>query len=248
MTSLLSSIASLVGRRPRLATLAVLLSLTLLIGGAVAAGGAFKDDFTVPGIESQRAQDLLEQRFPAQSGTQATLVFSGDKLDRAAIDPALAKIADQPHVVSVDDLRVSEDGATAFATVGYDQTATELDASARERLEDATAGLEKSGVGVAMSGEPIDGAATGGFPVGELAGLLIAIVLLIAVLRNLRAKRAGSSTTHITAHASTTRPAWPTNGMPVTSRPEIDTSTMPAAVSAEWPAVALARRAASTGS
>ena len=38
-----------------------------------------------------------------------------------------------------------------------------------------------------MSGEPIDGAATGGFPIGELIGLVIAIVLLIAVLRSLRA-------------------------------------------------------------
>jgi putative drug exporter of the RND superfamily len=189
MTSLLRSLAALVGRRPRLATAAIVLSLTLLIGGAVSAGGAFKDDFTVPGIESQRAQDLLEQRFPSQSGTQATLVFSAEDgtLAEPEINTALAKIAEQPHVVSVDDLRLSKDGDTAFATVGYDRTAEKLDASARERLEDATAGLEKSGVGVAMSGEPIDGAATGGFPVGELVGLAIAIVLLIAVLRSLRA-------------------------------------------------------------
>ena len=66
------------------------------------------------------------------------------------------------------------------------------------------------------------------------------------------AKRAGSSTTQVTAQASTTRPAAtparPTNGMPVTSSPEIETSTMPAAVSAEWPALALARLAASSGS
>src|SRR5215203_5947975 len=189
MTSLLASLASAAARRPRRATLAVLVAIAVVIGGAIAAGGAFKDDFTVPGIESQRAQDLLEQRFPAQSGTDATLVFSADggALAKREITTALAKIAEQPHVVSVDDLRVSKDGGTAFATVGYDQTATELDASARERLEDATAGLEKSGTDVAMSGEPIDGAATGRFPVGEVIGLVIAIVLLIAVLRSLRA-------------------------------------------------------------
>ena len=58
-----------VGRRPRAATLSVLAVLVALIAGAVFAGGSFKDDFTVPGIESQKAQDLLEQRFPAQSGT-----------------------------------------------------------------------------------------------------------------------------------------------------------------------------------
>ena len=40
-----------------------------------------------------------------------------------------------------------------------------------------------------MSGEPIDGAATGGFPIGEVIGLAIAVLLLFAVLRNLRAAR-----------------------------------------------------------
>ena len=200
MTTLLSRIASLVGRRPRAATLAVLLAVTALIGGAVAVGGSFKDDFTVPGIESQQAQDLLEKRFEAQSGTQAVVVFStGDgALERPGpkrdIRTALAKIARQPHVAAVEDPfqtagRLSDDGRTAFATVSYDQTATDLDTAARDRLEDATSGLQRSGVDVAMSGEPIDGAATGGFPIGEVIGLAIAVLLLIAVLRNLRAAR-----------------------------------------------------------
>jgi putative drug exporter of the RND superfamily len=196
MTSLLSHIAAIAGRRPRIATLVVLLGLTVFVGGAVAAGGSFKDDFTVPGIESQKAQDLLEQRFPAQSGTQATLVFSNPDgpLAKGEIRAALSEIERQPHVVSVEDPfrthgRLSDDGRTAYATVGYDQTATDLDAAARERLEDATAGLPRSGVDVAMSGEPIDGAATGGFPIGELIGLAVAMLLLIAVLRNLRAAR-----------------------------------------------------------
>src|SRR5687767_12435746 len=130
MTSLLSHIASLVARRPRLATLAVLLAMVGVIGGGIAVGGSFKDDFAVPGIESQKAQDLLEQRFPAQSGTQATVVFSAEagRLDRSGaaqkIDAALSEIGRQPHVVSVEDPfktpdRVSDDGRIAYATVGY---------------------------------------------------------------------------------------------------------------------------------
>ncbi len=194
MSHLLSHIASLVGRRPRAATLAVLLAVTAVIGGAVAAGGSFKDDFTVPGIESQQAQNLLEKRFESQSGTQAVVVFSGDTLPKREIEAALAKIGAQPHVAGVEDPfhtagRLSDDGRTAFATVSYDQTATDLDSAARERLETATSGLKQSGVAVAMSGEPIDGAATGGFPVGEVIGLAIAVLLLVAVLRNLRAAR-----------------------------------------------------------
>jgi putative drug exporter of the RND superfamily len=199
MASVLSHLTTRVTRHPRRATLAVLLALVALIGGAVAAGGAFKDDFTVPGIESQQAQDLLEQRFPAQAGTQATLVFTGDRsLDdsasRQALGAALARIERQPHVVAVENPfatpgRLSDDERTAYAAVSYDQTATDLDSEASERLDDATAGLERSGVDVAMAGEPIDGAATGGFPIGELAGLLIAVLLLLVVLRSFRAAR-----------------------------------------------------------
>src|ERR1700754_365402 len=188
MTSPLSRIASLAGRRPRATTLTVIAVLVALIAGAVTAGGSFKDDFTVPGIESQKAQDTLEQRFPTQSGTQATLVFTGD-LNTRRIGTVLATVGRQPHVVSVEDPHIAKDGRTAYATVSYDQTATDLDAKARERLEDATAGLPAAGIDVAMSGEPIAGAATGGFPIGELIGLAIAVLLLIAVLRNLRAAR-----------------------------------------------------------
>ena len=192
MTSLLSSIASVAGRRPRAATVAVLLALVAVVAGAITAGGTFKDDFTVPGIESQRAQDLLEQRFPAQSGTTATLVFTG-ALDRGEIRASLGEIGRQPHVIAVEDPfttpgRQSEGGDTAYATVSYDRPADELDDAAREGLETATSGLPRS-MGVAMSGELVDGAATGGFPVGELIGLAVAVILLIAVLRNLRAAR-----------------------------------------------------------
>jgi RND superfamily putative drug exporter len=187
MSSPLSHIAAAVGRRPRLATLAVLLAIPLLAGGAIAAGGGFTDDFSVPGIESQKAQDLLDARFPAQAGTQATVVFTArdGELAPAGVRGALRAIEGQPHVVSVDPLRVSDDGRTGYATVGYDAPAGDLDGSVRERLESATDALP--GTDVALAGEVIDGAATGGFPIGEVAGLVIAVILLILVLRSLRA-------------------------------------------------------------
>src|SRR5215212_6268189 len=138
MTSpLLSRLAASAGRRPRAVTLAVVLALLAVVGGAIAVGGTFKDDFSVPGIESQQAQDLLEHRFPAQSGTQATLVFTADGgLERPgprdAIGTALAAIDRQPHVSAVDNPfrtpgRLSRDGRTGYATVSYDETAADLD-------------------------------------------------------------------------------------------------------------------------
>ncbi|HTE60814.1 MAG TPA: MMPL family transporter, partial [Solirubrobacteraceae bacterium] len=180
MSSLLRRVAALATRRPRLATVLVLLAVPVVLAGAIAAGGGFEDDFTVPGIESQKAQDLLEARFPAQSGTQATVVFTSrdGTLQPRDVRGALDAIGRQPHVVSVEGLQISEDGRTGFAVVGYDEPADALDAKPRERLEDATAGLPAAGVDVAMAGEVVDGAATGGFPIGEAIGLALAVVLL----------------------------------------------------------------------
>ena len=50
------------------------LGVWILIAVAVfslnsAIGGEVANDFRVPGVEAQRARDLLEDRFPAQSGT-----------------------------------------------------------------------------------------------------------------------------------------------------------------------------------
>src|SRR3954471_17723534 len=56
--------------------LAVLVTLGVLAG---VAGGSFSDNFSSPGTGSQKAMDLLEQRFPAQSGDTATVVFAVDK-------------------------------------------------------------------------------------------------------------------------------------------------------------------------
>ena len=44
-----------------------------VIGGAL--GGKFSDDFNLPDSESQRAYDLLAERYPAASGTSAYIVF-----------------------------------------------------------------------------------------------------------------------------------------------------------------------------
>ena len=127
-----------------------------------------------PGHRVPAAQDLLEQRFAAQSGTQATLVFSAQ---HGAVRPSARSARRSPRSDSPTwsrsrirhARRVSDDGRTAYATVSYDQTATDLDAKARDRLEDATAGLPGRR-DVAMSGEPIDGAATGGFPSASWSG------------------------------------------------------------------------------
>ena len=43
---------------------------------AAGAGGGFVNNFTLPGTESQRALDLLKERFPQQSGDSSQIVFA----------------------------------------------------------------------------------------------------------------------------------------------------------------------------
>jgi RND superfamily putative drug exporter len=48
--------------------------LVAVVAAAAAFGGKTNDKFSVPGTESQQAQELLEQKYPAASGTYARLV------------------------------------------------------------------------------------------------------------------------------------------------------------------------------
>lgn len=196
MSSLLRGIATATTRHPRRAIAGLLVLLIAITAVGVSAGGPTVDDFDVPGIESQKAQDLIADRFPDQGGDTATIVLSargdlrsGPRAD--AIRTALDEIDAQPHVSAVDDPladgRIAPDGRTAFTTVTYDRTADDLKADPRERLEDATAPLQGAGVAVAMAGPIVDAGNEGAMPVGELAGVVVALLLLLLVLRSVRA-------------------------------------------------------------
>src|SRR3954469_15093546 len=74
-----------------------------------AAAGEFSNNFRLPGTESQRAYDLLKDRFPQQAGDTASVVFAvddGGVLDagnRPAIERTLAEIKKSSEVLSVGD-------------------------------------------------------------------------------------------------------------------------------------------------
>jgi putative drug exporter of the RND superfamily len=167
------------------------------LAGLAATGGAFSDDFRTPGTESQAAYDVLKDRFPAQSGDTATLVFSvksgtlRDGNRPAAIARTVAAVAHQPHVTSaVDPLsakakgQVSRDGRIAFTTVQYDQRAPMLGRPPGERLADVSATAQRAGIEVDRRGEVVDQAEQQTAPVGELIGLAVAIIVLTLVFRS----------------------------------------------------------------
>ena len=72
--------------------------LGLVIASVAAFSGEFSTKFEVPGTESQRAQDLLHEKYPGAGGASARVVFAapeGEKLtdpaNRAAVMESVAK-------------------------------------------------------------------------------------------------------------------------------------------------------------
>src|SRR5215212_6372723 len=90
------------------------------------AAGEYINNFRLPGTESQRAYDLLKERFPQQAGDTASVVFAVDSGrvreagHRPQIERVLATIKKSPEVLTVGDplakgAPVSPDGKITFA-------------------------------------------------------------------------------------------------------------------------------------
>jgi RND superfamily putative drug exporter len=126
----------------------VVLVWLAILAGAIFAGltaaSAPADDFSVPGIESQTAFDLMQERFPgltADAG-DATVVFvapEGEQVTAApyksAIESAVRQLGDGDQVAMVDDPfqagAVSGDGSAAYASVRYAVKRSPMPASRR---------------------------------------------------------------------------------------------------------------------
>jgi len=155
--------------------------------------------FSTPGVESQRAFDLIQQRFPgAQAdGAVARVVFvapDGRKItagkDRAAVVRLVDEVSGGPQVASaVNPFQagaVSKDATTAYSTITYTVQANDLTDAAKNSLRSAAQQARASGLtveigGTALAAEP----AAGG--VGEVLGVAIAAVVLLITFGSLAA-------------------------------------------------------------
>jgi RND superfamily putative drug exporter len=175
-------------------SLAAALAVLVLLGAAAGAGGPVADDFEVPGAESQQALDLFRAHVPALAGADATLVFTvedgqiTDPDNREAINGALEKVKglegmDQVPDPFAEDGSISDDGRLASVDVRYTTEVSDLEKEDGEALLDAADTAEPQ-VEVAARGWPVDLASEQTFPVGELVGVAIAIVLLTLLFRS----------------------------------------------------------------
>jgi len=175
-------------RHRRLMLAGWLLGLVAMAVGAAAAGGETSSEFSIPGTESQQAFDLLDERFPEQSGTSARIVFSstdGTPLAASsdAVDDTLAEARELEHVIQVTDPfetgTVSPDGTIAYATVRYDVEATEIGVDGVEELVETGALAEESGLQVEFSGDVVANNPEQHPPTSEVIGLAVAVVVLL---------------------------------------------------------------------
>ncbi|GCD97797.1 MMPL family transporter [Embleya hyalina] len=176
--------------------------IVLLAAGAFAAAtapAAEDDGFSMPGTESQRAFDLMDERFPGGNaeGADARIVFAapdGRKVtagdSRAAVDRVVEAVARGPQVKEVlnpftqDDNTVSKDGTTAYATVTYNAVSDDLTEATKKSLMDAVQDGRDAGLTVEVGGSAVDaGPELGG--VTELIGIGVAAVVLLLTFRAL---------------------------------------------------------------
>ena len=174
-------------RRRRLVVAAWLVVLVVLSVGGPALGGKLSDNFTVSGVDSQKAQNLLKSRFASQAGSSAQVVVHAQSgtltagADQAELAATMAAIKALPHVVAVSDsLSTKAPAATiALVTVSYNETSKQLGKSAYRALRAAAAPAVRSGLQVEYGGDLPTAAAGISLPPTELIGIAAAIIILL---------------------------------------------------------------------
>ncbi len=180
-------------RFPVLAAWLVLLALAG-VGGATLSGKT-SDQFTLPGIESVQAFDLIKARSPQASpdGATARIVFqapAGSTLaeSKPLVRATLAKV-DGPHVASVvgpfPSGQISKDGRTGIATVSYTEQANELTAADTGALERAPEAARDAGLTVAIGGDALQQIPETGS--NEALGIAVALFVLVVTFGSLLA-------------------------------------------------------------
>ena len=158
------------------------------------AAGDYVNNFRLPGTESQRAYDLLKERFPQQAGDTASVVFAVDQgsvLDagnRPPIERVRAEIKKSPEVLAVGDpfakgAPVSKDGTITFAQIQFRKGAGDVDAEQVKTMAEDTLKLDgKGGVQVALGGDIIHWSTAEQGGAGEIFGILVAALVLFLTL------------------------------------------------------------------
>src|SRR5918999_5630106 len=180
--------------------IAIVVALIALVG---AVGGDLRDEFEIPGSDTQRATDLLESEFQSEQGGVLNVVFAapeGERLDtaerKAAIQDAVARLRSAEFRPTEDEAGIesvgnpfsedtfSDDGRIAYAEAQFDRVIYTADRPAVEAVQEAVReDVEPAGVTAEFNGDaefpPIEQGTQ------ELLGLFAALIVLLVVFRTI---------------------------------------------------------------
>ena len=187
---------------PRRVLLSWLGIVVVLIALVATVGGGLRDEFEIPGSDTQRATDLIEQEFATEQGGVLNVVFAapeGERLDtderKAAIEAAMRELRtdtefkpteDTAGLTSVgdpfSDQTFADSGRIAYAEAQFDRVIYDEDREAVVAVQDAVReAVAPVGVIVEFNGDaefpPIEQGTS------ELLGLLAALIVLLIVFR-----------------------------------------------------------------
>ncbi len=169
-------------------------------GAAYAAGTDYKNNFSLPGTESQQAIDLLKREFPAASGETTSVVLharSGtlyNPVVEADATAMLQRVADLPRVVDVTSPfeprgaeQFTRDGTTAFATVALDDQAVEIPRDELKAIIDTARAADGGALQVELSGTAVSIVEQPQQNTSELLGVVAAAIILFIAFGTLLA-------------------------------------------------------------
>jgi RND superfamily putative drug exporter len=175
--------------------------IAVLIVLVATIGGSLRDEFSIPGSDTQKATDLIEAEFASEQGGVLNVVFAapeGERLDtpehKAAVLKAIALLKTDEFkptegtagLTSVGDpfskQTFSKDGRIAYTEAQFDQTIEDKDRDAVVAVQTAVREtVEPAGLTVEFNGDaefpPLEQG------ISEGLGLLVAVIVLLILFR-----------------------------------------------------------------
>ncbi len=178
-------------RERRIVVVGWLTLLVFVAGCTNAFGGSLSTTFEAPASESQRAFDLLFERFPEQAGAGAEIVFRADAtVDDPGVQERInAVVAEVEGIDGVADVvsplepagafQVSGDRTIAFGRVRFATTSFDLPTHAVKQLLADVEAANAEGFQAEVGGQVVQFAARAESGSREAVGLLAAVVVLL---------------------------------------------------------------------
>lgn len=148
-------------------------------------------EFTIPGIESQQANDLLAEEIPAASGGTIRIVYAApdgmtltDAKAQEAVGATREQAAAVEGVVAVTDLTISQSQTIGFADVIFALPADEVPSEARDAVTASAEPARDLGLQVEFGGSAMtEIPEIGGL--AEVVGVGVAFLVLLVTLGSL---------------------------------------------------------------